>query len=545
MNPSDNSLAPGCYLSELRDDADALPTVFHITHWKAGSQWVHRILRAAAEERVVPPRLGEGQFLYDPIKSGGVYPTLYVTREQFRSVSVPSNARKFVVIRDLRDTLVSGYFSLRYSHALLNSTSASLRAQLEALSMEEGLLLLMERWLPSCAAIQASWIKSNERIVRYEDLLVRDAEILEDLLIDHCELAVDRTRLREIIEQHRFTRMSGGRAQGEENVGAHERKGTAGDWSEKFTPRVVRRFEDLYGALMKEVGYGRGASLSVDIPVRLTRAEVVEGYDVANALFSGIAPMVHWLAWEFAAFRHFPLHGRVLDIGCRDGGLFRRLFPAIEAADGVETSGQYVEAACANQAYRSVRLLDCFENLEVDGQYDCIFSSGAFNFVSDIERAIEAAFRALKPGGFISCSVATRNYMDWSPLPWLLHLGGQDQVAEVVRAEYEKVHHLIHATTADRWLGRFIDAGFVSVGVAPILPRYSAMICLGLDTLWHLDAARNVYGPRMPGVILSNVGFADAFRDIVGAAVELETDWRETAGLVLYLRKPAEELRPL
>ncbi len=536
MSASNNLPTPGNLSSKPWEDAS--PTVFHITHWKAGSQWLHKILQAAAGERIVPPRLGEGQFLYDPIRPGGVYPTVYVTQEQFRSVSAPANARKFVVIRDLRDTLVSGYFSLRHSHAIMNSASADLRAQLEALSMEEGLLLLMERWLPSCAAIQASWIESGERIVRYEDLLERDAEILEEILIDHCGLGIERARLREIVEQNRFTQVSGGRAQGEEDVNAHERKGVAGDWRSKFTPRVARRFEELFGALMEEAGYYSEAGRDADAPIKLTRAEIVEGYDAANALFSGIAPMVHWLAWEFAAFRRFPLHGRVLDIGCRDGGLFRRLFPGIAAADGVETNSHYVEAAKANRTYGSVRLLERYEELDADAEYDALFSSGALNFVSDIDRAIFAAFRALKPGGVLSCSVATKNYIDWSPLPRLLRLAGQEQAAEAVQAEYENVHRLVHAASAEAWEQRFANAGFKPIGVAPIMPRYSATICLGLDTLWHLDAARNAYGPRMPGLISSNRGFPGAFRDIVGAAVDLETDWRETAGLVLCLRKP-------
>ncbi len=527
--PDDPSSRPWDYTS---------PTIFHITHWKAGSQWLYKILQAAAGERIVPPRLGEGQFLYDPIRPGGVYPTVYVTHQQFRSVSTPPNSRKFVVIRDLRDTLISAYFSLRYSHALMNSAAADLRARLETLSVEEGLLLLMERWLPSCAAIQASWIESGERIVRYEDLLERDAEVLEEILIDHCGLGIERARLREIVEQNRFTQLSGGRAQGDENIYAHARKGTVGDWRGKFTPRVARRFNDLFGALMEDTGYCLEGGRATDAPIKLTRAEIVEGYDAANALFSGIAPMVHWLAWEFAAFRRFPLHGRVLDVGCRDGGFFRRVFPGIAAADGVDTNSQHVEAATANRTYTSVRLLGRYEDLDADTEYDALFSSGAFNFVSDIERVIAAAFRALKPGGVLLCSVATKNYEDWSPLPWLLHLAGQEQAAEAVQAEYKNVHRLVHAAPAEAWRRRFTNAGFKSIGIAPIMPRYSATICLGLDTLWHLDAARNAYGPRMPRLIAANRGFTSAFRDIVGAAVELETDWRETAGLVLCLRKP-------
>ena len=59
-------------------------------------------------------RVQNHQFLHKPMGAGRIYPTLYITREQFESVPPPLAG--FVVIRDLRDTLVSLYFSLKHSH---------------------------------------------------------------------------------------------------------------------------------------------------------------------------------------------------------------------------------------------------------------------------------------------------------------------------------------------------------------------------------------------------------------------------------------------
>src|SRR5690348_2267422 len=108
------------------------PTIFHVTHWKAGSQWLHRILRDIALDRIVAPQLFEKQFLIEPIVAGAIYPTVYVTKEQFESVPLPTGSKKFVVIRDLRDTLVSAYFSIRYSHAVIDKSLAEWRERLEA-----------------------------------------------------------------------------------------------------------------------------------------------------------------------------------------------------------------------------------------------------------------------------------------------------------------------------------------------------------------------------------------------------------------------------
>lgn len=233
----------------------SLPTVFHITHWKAGSQWLHRILRDIDLARIVSPEVFEKQFLDRPIVAGSIYPTVYVTREQFHSVELPQNYRKFVIIRDLRDTLVSGYFSIRYSHAVIDKSLADWRQRLEASSVEDGLVILMNEWLPLSAKVQESWVNSGEEFIRYEDLLKNDSAILEDVLINQCKIPMSPTRLQEIIKANRFESISGGRAPGQEDRLAHERKGIEGDWKNYFTPMVNRVFNERYGDLTMRAGY--------------------------------------------------------------------------------------------------------------------------------------------------------------------------------------------------------------------------------------------------------------------------------------------------
>src|SRR5262249_53550034 len=93
-----------------------LPAVFHITHPKAGSQWLRRILTACCPERIVTPQEDQGHFLRCPLRPAGIYPALYLTRQCFETVALPPSWQRLVIIRDLRDTLVSCYFSIVYSH---------------------------------------------------------------------------------------------------------------------------------------------------------------------------------------------------------------------------------------------------------------------------------------------------------------------------------------------------------------------------------------------------------------------------------------------
>jgi sulfotransferase family protein len=236
--------------------SDEEPTIFHITHWKAGSQWVHRIFHHLDYPRLVLPQGDQGQFLREPIRPGKVYPTLYVTTQRFDAVSIPKNSRRFVIIRDLRDTLVSLYWSVKQSHAAEQLFGGSgHRAVLARLDVENGLLILLDELLPACADIQRSWLQAGEKLFRYEDLLEDDLRILERILLDHCELRVSRERFREIVLANRFERLTGGRRRGEEDTAAHERKGIRGDWKNYFTDPVKRRFKDRYGDLLIAIGY--------------------------------------------------------------------------------------------------------------------------------------------------------------------------------------------------------------------------------------------------------------------------------------------------
>ncbi|MCS7315509.1 MAG: Wzt carbohydrate-binding domain-containing protein, partial [Bryobacterales bacterium] len=157
------------------------PTVFHVTHWKAGSQWIYAILRACFPDRIIEPRAGNVQVLHYPIQRGFIYPTVYLPRPRFEALGLPENSRWFVIIRDLRDTLVSAYFSFKISHPVLDSDSAALRQKLWDLDQEGGFLYLMDNFLQDCAAIQLSWLEAGEPLIRYEDLLERDVELLSQL----------------------------------------------------------------------------------------------------------------------------------------------------------------------------------------------------------------------------------------------------------------------------------------------------------------------------------------------------------------------------
>jgi lipopolysaccharide transport system ATP-binding protein len=248
----------GRLLGLRRGTPAPVPTVFHITHHKAGSQWILRILHALAYDHLVQPQLKSAQFFGQPVLPGKVYPTLYITREQFESVALPRRWRRFVVIRDIRDTLVSAYFSLKNSHELQTEQMRHSRAELNSTTLEKGLLFLLDNWLPGVATVQWSWVAAREKLIKYEDLLKDDEGILERVLLRDCRLPVSRAKLRDAVRANRFEARTGGRKPGIEDIHSHERKGIAGDWRNYFTDRVSHAFKARHGSLLVATGYERG-----------------------------------------------------------------------------------------------------------------------------------------------------------------------------------------------------------------------------------------------------------------------------------------------
>lgn len=248
--PSEQLSAP---VASRDSGGDREPTVFHVTHWKAGSQWLYKILLLSCPERIVTPDV---DIRRRPVQPGGLYPTVYLAKQDLERLGLPEGSKRFVVIRDLRDTLISAYFSFKLSHPVIPGFSIRMRNVLQTVGVEDGLIYLMDHFLEKCSAIQVSWLEAdNELIVRYEDLLTNDLSLLESVLIDHCRLPVTREGLRKAVLAARFETITGGRPRGQEDLTAHERKGISGDWRNHFTEKVKRAFKARYGGLLVASGY--------------------------------------------------------------------------------------------------------------------------------------------------------------------------------------------------------------------------------------------------------------------------------------------------
>ena len=233
--------------------------LFHITHWKAGSQWMRAVLNEAFGQDAVVEPLEYVQHLTTKIETGKVYPCGYITKQEFDALELPAEARRVVLIRDPRDTLVSWYFSTRNTHGLMGRVG-KLRWFLQRFNEEQGLLYMLELSLHHCAYIQRSWLEANEPVLRLEDIMTDSAAALGRLFRDFWKLDVSQDVVDRLAAKHTFAKYSGGRPPGQEDQHAFYRKGVAGDWRNHFTPKVLERFKAQYSDLLLMAGYEKDNS---------------------------------------------------------------------------------------------------------------------------------------------------------------------------------------------------------------------------------------------------------------------------------------------
>ena len=224
----------------------SVPTLLHLTHAKAGSSWVTIVLRELFGENVAPrgTRIAEakgGNLDQHVFEGGRIYPSMFMTREEVLAHPELNGCKRFVVIRDLRDTLAALYFSLKISaHSEDGGAAGELQDAILFENEEAGLLQTLDSRIARIAAIQKSWLNQGEIILRYEDLIENNFDLLRDAFIQRLALPVTESALSSAIRNAPEER---GRRTG------------AIDWRNHFTPKVRERFAEEFGQTLIDAGY--------------------------------------------------------------------------------------------------------------------------------------------------------------------------------------------------------------------------------------------------------------------------------------------------
>jgi len=214
---------------------------------------VYAVLNELVDHRIVRPEPNADHVTKRPLVKSAVYPCTYLTRQRLNETGPPGRLRIFIVIRDLRDTLISQYFSVRYSHQIFNPGMQRLRDKLSKMDLTDGLIYLMQHRLFVSATIQRSWINSPYLLIKYEDLN-RDEIGVFKKIFKYCNIQGTDGEIENAVKSHSFTERSG-RKRGEEDIYSHHRKGIIGDWRNYFNEELTILFKKTFGDLLIEAGY--------------------------------------------------------------------------------------------------------------------------------------------------------------------------------------------------------------------------------------------------------------------------------------------------
>jgi len=252
-------------LADLRSRLVSPPkvdTLMHVTHAKAGSSWVSDLLARLFGSRCAPRGpfvAADGDLSRHVFQPGRVYRAMFLSREDFMAHPELREIKRFVVLRDLRDTMISNYFSAKVSHAIdkriPNMDQLLARREiLRGLSQEEGLLYLMENVTPRTAMLQRSWLDQGEIVLRYEEMVLNPCAFFRTLFLDTLQMPVSPATIDRAVRRTHFQTVYG-RKLGEEKVDSHGRNGLPGDWRNHFTPELRKKFGEAFGDLLVKTGH--------------------------------------------------------------------------------------------------------------------------------------------------------------------------------------------------------------------------------------------------------------------------------------------------
>jgi len=124
---------------------------------------------------------------------------------------------------------------------------------------------------------------------------------------------------------------------------------------------------------------------------------------------------------------------RILDLGCGDGFLTRKIADAGAQVVGADSSRELVEAARNNGI--DARVVDG-QALAFQQEFDAVFSNAALHWMKDAPAVIAGVRRALKPGG-----------------RFVAEMGGHGNVADIVTALLAvlKAHGVDNAAARSPW----------------------------------------------------------------------------------------------
>jgi hypothetical protein len=245
--------------------------IYHLTFYKAGSQWVRDVLldpriQAVTGFSASVSGIDIPSSAWPEVPRHTIASPLYcATRNDWRDNSKTTD-RALIVIRDPRDIAISLVFSLGLSH-VPSSLTSMLRTPIQNATKRDRILLgvfLLAQWSERLRTWGLRRPISRECHVGYEQLIA-DQHGQFARIFDFFGWNIPAATLEAVVSDHSFA-VTSGRAPGQENEFSHRRKGIAGDWKNYFDRDLGRVFEECLPGLLQNLKYEKQSTWWQELP---------------------------------------------------------------------------------------------------------------------------------------------------------------------------------------------------------------------------------------------------------------------------------------
>lgn len=236
----------------LFDGGNVAKRVVHACHHRMGTYWLSRILRDIAHAHGM-------RFLAENEPTGAVRPFIVYDHGRHDLLS-SDDFRGTHMIRDPRDTVVSGYFYHLWTDEEWARVpeerwgNQSYQQLLNSVSQEEGLNIEIKNFRYTMEEL-TTWNYRDPRFLelRFEEVM-QDQEAWFERIFTHYGFRKEAiSRAMEIVEKRSLKRFQQTKEYGER---PHGRGGKPGEWREILSENNKKLFNGLYQGDLEFLGYG-------------------------------------------------------------------------------------------------------------------------------------------------------------------------------------------------------------------------------------------------------------------------------------------------
>ena len=180
----------------------------------------------------------------------GMWENINVKDEKFKSL-FPPISKTVTVIRDPRDILISGYYSHKKSHPVIEGMWKDLpvqRSVLLKLNKEEGLLSTID-FLDYQFNNLKHLYKSKVTFFLFEDIVDNPYKLVKNIL---NVWGMKATNIKQVVDKFTLENLKLGKIKTPPFNSDHYRSGRPGEWKDVLSEKVLNKFHKKYPNLIDE-----------------------------------------------------------------------------------------------------------------------------------------------------------------------------------------------------------------------------------------------------------------------------------------------------